>query len=108
MNKINNNNKNIKIKLKKLIFKSKKRFWELVSEFDIKSDEFKSEKESTEDDKKTLTLHLNKLRKTNPLNDAFHIWYDGHFGTINNLRLGTLSAEPVLFLFYFYYFYLFI
>jgi len=35
------------------------------------------------------------LKKTNVFNDAFHIWFDGHFGTINGLRLGRLPAIPV-------------
>lgn len=38
---------------------------------------------------------LDRLKKTNVLNDAFHIWHDGHFGTINGLRLGRLPAQPV-------------
>ena len=38
---------------------------------------------------------LQKLRRTNVCNDTFHIWYDGHFGTINNFRLGRLPSQPV-------------
>ena len=33
---------------------------------------------------------LEKLKITNVYNDTFHIWHDGHFGTINNFRLGRL------------------
>lgn len=29
------------------------------------------------------------------LNDAFPIWYDGEFGTINNFRLGRLPKVQV-------------
>jgi len=39
--------------------------------------------------------HLDKLRRTNVFNATFHIWHKGHFGTINNFRLGTLPAVPV-------------
>lgn len=39
--------------------------------------------------------HLELLKKTNVLNDAFPIWYDGEFGTINNFRLGRLPKIPV-------------
>lgn len=39
--------------------------------------------------------HLELLKKTNVLNDAFPIWYDGDFGTINNFRLGRLPKIPV-------------
>lgn len=38
---------------------------------------------------------LEKLTKTNVFNATFHIWHAGHFGTINNLRLGRLPASPV-------------
>ncbi|KAF3784450.1 Beclin-1-like protein [Nymphaea thermarum] len=39
--------------------------------------------------------HLELLKRTNVLNDAFHIWHDGEFGTINNFRLGRLPKMPV-------------
>lgn len=35
---------------------------------------------------------LRMLRASNVLNDAFHIWHDGPFGTINGLRLGRTSG----------------
>ncbi|GJP60309.1 hypothetical protein CLOP_g17515 [Closterium sp. NIES-67] len=35
------------------------------------------------------------LRRSFVLNDAFHIWHEGEFGTINNLRLGRLPSVPV-------------
>lgn len=38
---------------------------------------------------------LDKLKKTNAFNATFHIWYQGHFGTINNFRLGRLPSAPV-------------
>lgn len=28
-------------------------------------------------------------------NATFHIWHKGHFGTINNFRLGRLPSAPV-------------
>lgn len=56
--------------------------------------------------------HLELLKRTNVLNDAFLIWHDGEFGTINNFRLGRLPKIPVgdakirlygyLFIFFFY------
>lgn len=39
--------------------------------------------------------HLELLKRTNVLNDAFPIWHDGDFGTINNFRLGRLPKIPV-------------
>eukprot|EP01116_Phalansterium_solitarium_P004222 TRINITY_DN15155_c0_g1_i1.p1 TRINITY_DN15155_c0_g1~~TRINITY_DN15155_c0_g1_i1.p1 ORF type:complete len:631 (+),score=232.81 TRINITY_DN15155_c0_g1_i1:200-2092(+) len=41
------------------------------------------------------TGKLEKLKVSNILNDVFHIWHDGHFGTINNFRLGRLPQQPV-------------
>ena len=38
---------------------------------------------------------LHKVRETNLLNEAFHIWYSGHFGTINTFRLGRLASQMV-------------
>lgn len=39
---------------------------------------------------------LDKLKKTNVFNATFHIWHSGgHFGTINNFRLGRLPSSPV-------------
>jgi len=35
------------------------------------------------------------LKKTNLYNDAFHIWHEGHFGTINGFRLGDLPSCQV-------------
>lgn len=40
-------------------------------------------------------FQLERLKKTNVFNTTFHIWYSGHFGTINNLRLGRLPTAPV-------------
>ncbi|KAF7257791.1 hypothetical protein EG68_04758 [Paragonimus skrjabini miyazakii] len=39
--------------------------------------------------------HLQRLLRTNVLNTAFPIWYDGHFCVINGLHLGRLSNRPV-------------
>lgn len=38
---------------------------------------------------------LDKLRNTNVFNATFHIWHSGHFGTINNFKLGRLPSVPV-------------
>lgn len=40
-------------------------------------------------------LLLQKFLQLNPVNDAFHIWYSGPFGTINNFRLGRLLTHPI-------------
>ena len=38
---------------------------------------------------------LTALQHTNVYDDAFHIYFDGHFGTINGFRLGRLPSQPV-------------
>ncbi|XP_067628132.1 beclin-1-like protein [Eurosta solidaginis] len=56
----------------------------------------------TEDDKKSLECQisyaeqqLEKLKDANIFNITFHIWHAGHFGTINNFRLGRLPSAAV-------------
>jgi beclin len=44
---------------------------------------------------KQLVDRLEILKQTNVFNDTFFIWFDGPFGTINNLRLGRLPSQPV-------------
>ena len=39
---------------------------------------------------------LELLKRTNVLNDAFPIWHDEEFGTINNFRLGRLPKIAVI------------
>jgi beclin len=38
---------------------------------------------------------LDQLKKCNAFDDAFHIYYEGHFATINGFRLGRLPSQPV-------------
>jgi len=42
-----------------------------------------------------ITSHLEIMKRTNVFDDAFHIFYDGHFGTINGLCLGRLPSVKV-------------
>ncbi|KAJ8967403.1 hypothetical protein NQ314_002910 [Rhamnusium bicolor] len=56
----------------------------------------------TEEEERSLECQLNytnvqldKLQGTNVFNATFHIWHNGHFGTINNFRLGRLPSAPV-------------
>lgn len=43
---------------------------------------------------------LERLKRGNVYNDTFFIGYDGHFGTINGLRLGRLQNQSVSYLLY--------
>lgn len=38
---------------------------------------------------------LSRMKRTSVLNTAFHIWHNGHFATVNGLRLGKLPNVPV-------------
>lgn len=56
----------------------------------------------TEDDKRSLECQIayaeeqsEKLKNANIFNVTFHIWHAGHFGTINNFRLGRLPTASV-------------
>lgn len=42
-----------------------------------------------------ISSHLEMMKRTNVFDDAFHIYHDGHFGTINGLRLGRLPSVSV-------------
>ncbi len=42
-----------------------------------------------------LKQQFDQLKTTNVFNDTFNIWYDGHFGTISNFRLGRLPSQPI-------------
>lgn len=62
--------------------------WSLVGSLH----EFHAEQHGVEHQYQQAYEHLEKLKKTNVFNDAFHIWHDGHFGTIN----GYVPAMPPL------------
>jgi len=72
-----------------------KRYWENFNEFQTQSYVFN---ESFDDLKMKIIKNksiLEELQISNIFNIAFHIWFDGHFGTINNFRLGKLPSVPV-------------
>lgn len=54
-----------------------------------------AEHEATRRRIEVASEQLNRLKRTNVYDDAFHISYDGHFGTINGFRLGRLASVPV-------------
>lgn len=57
--------------------------------------DFQEEQKSVENQLKYAQTQLDRLRKTNVFNATFHIWHNGHFGTINGFRLGRLPSVPV-------------
>ncbi|XP_070570328.1 beclin-1-like [Ptychodera flava] len=71
------------------------RYWKEYSEYKRQYLDFMDEQRSVDSRLKYAQVQLDKLRKTNVFNATFHIWHSGHFGTINNFRLGRLPSVPV-------------
>eukprot|EP00051_Salpingoeca_urceolata_P014670 m.187142 g.187142 ORF g.187142 m.187142 type:complete len:456 (+) comp18152_c0_seq6:146-1513(+) len=65
------------------------------NEYQRQLEDYFEEQSSIENRFHRARERLQSLKKTNVFNDAFHIWHEGHFGTINNFRLGRLPSVPV-------------
>lgn len=50
---------------------------------------------SVNNQKMYAEAEIKKLKNSDVFNTTFHIWHSGHFGTINDHRLGRLPKEPV-------------
>eukprot|EP01137_Pigoraptor_chileana_P015987 Opistho-2@72434 len=70
-------------------------YWREANEYQRQLQEYVDERDSVEVRYQHASQQLDKLKRTNVYNDAFHIYHDGHFGTINNFRLGRLTQVPV-------------
>ncbi|KAM0808067.1 hypothetical protein AB5N19_08408 [Seiridium cardinale] len=70
-------------------------FWRERNTFSAKLTEFQNERDSINSRFDHDSQQLLKLQRANVYNDTFSIHHDGHFATINGLRLGRLSAIPV-------------
>jgi len=71
------------------------RFWEDYQDFSLKFRKLSQQHGKIKQKIRVQTNLLNRLKRTNVFDDAFHISYDGHFGTINGFRLGRLPSQPV-------------
>lgn len=71
------------------------RHWKAVHDHERRVNEYYEEHHGIEQQYQQAVEQLDRLKKTNVFNDAFHIWHDGHFGTINTFRLGRLPTVPV-------------
>jgi len=71
------------------------RYWTNYNTFQDDLKGFQEESDSVKMKLQNAKNTLERLKVTNIYNDTFHIWYDGHFGTINNFRLGRLPSQPV-------------
>ncbi|XP_016511572.1 beclin-1-like protein isoform X1 [Nicotiana tabacum] len=84
------------LELKSSRFKElEERYWQEFNNFQFQLISHQEERDAILAKTEVSQAHLELLKKTNVLNDAFPIWYDGEFGTINNFRLGRLPKIPV-------------
>ncbi|KAI4090986.1 MAG: hypothetical protein LQ344_004367 [Seirophora lacunosa] len=65
-------------------------FWRNRNAFALTLSEFQSERDALNAAYEHDARLLERLQRTNVFNDCFCISHDGHFGTINGLRLGRL------------------
>lgn len=79
----------------KRLHKEEQLYWTDYCEHNQALIEFEDCHESVRSQLQYVQNNLDKLCKTNVFNSAFHIWHKGHFGTINNFRLGRLPSVPV-------------
>lgn len=71
------------------------RFWRERNTFTAELTAFQEERDSLQNQVAHDSKLLESLQRTNVYNDTFCIGHDGHFGTINGLRLGRLPDHPV-------------
>lgn len=70
-------------------------FWLAVAEHQLDLEESEEERAATASAIQYATEELRRLKRTNVLNDMFHISQDGPFGTISRFRIGRLPEQPV-------------
>ncbi|TYH06347.1 hypothetical protein ES288_A08G149400v1 [Gossypium darwinii] len=98
---IEKQNAAVNAELKELEQKSKRfkeleeRYWQEFNNFQFQLIAHQEERDAILAMTEVSQAHLELLKRTNVLNDAFPIWHDGEFGTINNFRLGRLPKIPV-------------
>lgn len=80
---------------KKRLEEEEERYWREYCTHRAQLTAMEDENRSLKNQVKYTQGQLERLRKTNIFNTTFHIWHSGHFGTINNLRLGRLPTVTV-------------
>ncbi|KAJ1414964.1 Atg6/Beclin [Sesbania bispinosa] len=84
------------LELKSSRFKElEERYWHEFNNFQFQLISHQEERDAILAKIEVSQAHLELLKRTNVLNDAFPISHDGEFGTINNFRLGRLPKIPV-------------
>nr|KAG5713545.1 hypothetical protein BaRGS_024593 [Batillaria attramentaria] len=75
--------------------REQKRMEDLIQQEKDEASKLDQEEQNVENQMQYCTGQLNRLKQVNVFNTTFHIWHSGHFGTINNFRLGRLPNIPV-------------
>eukprot|EP00003_Mantamonas_plastica_P004759 TRINITY_DN1380_c0_g1_i2.p1 TRINITY_DN1380_c0_g1~~TRINITY_DN1380_c0_g1_i2.p1 ORF type:complete len:461 (+),score=134.33 TRINITY_DN1380_c0_g1_i2:157-1383(+) len=70
-------------------------YWSDYNDFQMRLNQSQEDRDCVRSRIEAASLQLEKLRRTNIYNDTFHIWHEGHFGTINGFRLGRLPSVSV-------------
>jgi len=70
-------------------------FWHEHSLVMSNINNFENERDSLFCSIRAYENYVEVLNCTNSFNETFFIWFDGFFGTINNLRIGKLPIAPV-------------
>ncbi|KAJ8900492.1 hypothetical protein K2173_025269 [Erythroxylum novogranatense] len=84
------------LELKSVRFKElEERYWQELNNFQFQLMSHQEERDAILTKIEVSQAHLELLKQTNVLNDAFPIHHDGEFGTINNFRLGRLPKIAV-------------
>ncbi|ESO97066.1 hypothetical protein LOTGIDRAFT_226844 [Lottia gigantea] len=79
----------------RLLDEEEEKYWKEYNEYKRQATELDDEQRSIDNQLRYAQTQLDKLKKTNVFNATFHIWHSGHFGTINNFRLGRLPSVQV-------------
>ncbi|XP_062207935.1 beclin-1-like protein isoform X2 [Phragmites australis] len=71
------------------------RYWHEFNSFQFQLTSHQEERDAVFAKIEVSQVHLELLKRTNVLNDAFYISHNGLIGTVNNFRLGHLSSVEV-------------
>eukprot|EP01031_Cornospumella_fuschlensis_P025240 gene25239-30482_t len=66
-----------------------------INSMDMDNKELQDEILALDTDIERTSDTLSKYMQMNSLNDVFHIWYAGPYGTITNFRLGNIPIKPI-------------
>ncbi|KAF8762426.1 hypothetical protein HU200_009386 [Digitaria exilis] len=86
--------KDLEIKSKQFV-ELEERYWHEFNSFQFQLTSHQEERDAVFAKIEVSQVHLELLKRTSVLNDAFYISHDGVIGTINNFRLGRLSNVEV-------------